>query len=188
MPTKPPHHVSSFIFRISSLGFRISPDPSGRIMRNEPNSTPANSQSPTAKSCFYKTNPICPTPNRLADPKTRNEPNLPPQPPGQHPKNAKRTQKDNARCNRATPIFNPHGSGGNAHDTKNAKRTQFTPTPAWPTIQKCETNPIYRRPTTKMRNKPNLPAPPPSTIYNPLPQSPLRSPLPVIGYPLKTKH
>ncbi len=50
MPNQQSHHVSSFIFRISclpapslsrvfrisSLGFRISPDPSGRIMRNEP--------------------------------------------------------------------------------------------------------------------------------------------------------
>ncbi len=36
MPTPPPHHVSS-LFRISSLGFRISPDPSARITRNEPN-------------------------------------------------------------------------------------------------------------------------------------------------------
>ncbi len=45
-------------------------------------------------------------------PKMRNEPN-----------------KDNARCNRATPIFNPHGSGGYAHDPRNTKRTQFTPGP-----------------------------------------------------------
>jgi len=36
------------------------------------------------------------------------------------------TQKDNARCNRAAPIFNPHGSGG------------YTPTP-----KNHETNPIY---------------------------------------------
>ena len=39
MSTKPPHQVSSLAFRISGL-FRISPDPSGRIMRNEPNLLP----------------------------------------------------------------------------------------------------------------------------------------------------
>ncbi len=33
-----------------------------QIMQNEPNLHPANSQSPTAKSCFCETNPICPTP------------------------------------------------------------------------------------------------------------------------------
>ncbi len=37
MPTRPPHHVSSLAFRISRL-FRISPDLSGRIIQNEPNS------------------------------------------------------------------------------------------------------------------------------------------------------
>ena len=61
--------------------------------------------------------------------------------------------------------------------TKNAKRTQSTPTPACPAIQKCETNPISTTPTIrrpknakrtqfappppshdpKIRNEPNLP-------------------------------
>ncbi len=50
MPIQYPHHVSS-LFRISRLEFRISPDPSGRIMQNEP-----NSPRPTAQKC--KTNPI----------------------------------------------------------------------------------------------------------------------------------
>ena len=57
------------------------------------------------------------------------------------------TQKDNARCNRAAPVFNPHGSGG------------YTPTP-----KNHETNPIYTSPSLAhdpppaiMRNEPNLP-------------------------------
>ncbi len=53
------------------------------------------------------------------------------------------TQKDNARCNRAAPIFNPHGSGG------------YTPTP-----KNHETNPIYPSASLahdpNMRNEPNL--------------------------------
>ncbi len=63
VPSQSSHLVSSFIFRISclfrisTLEFRISPDLSGHIMRNEPNLPP----------------------NRLAqDPKMRNEPNLSP--------------------------------------------------------------------------------------------------------------
>ncbi len=63
---------------------------------------------------------------------------------------------------------------------KNTKRTQFTPTPVWPTIQIYETNPIpapppnlprtgtaCRAPT--MRNEPNVgPAPPLFTIHRSL--------------------
>ncbi len=67
MPTQPPHQVSSLAFRISSLfrissfGFSISPDLSGRIMRNEPNLPHHQaSRHPTFQ---------------------RNEPNLPPRPP-----------------------------------------------------------------------------------------------------------
>ncbi len=79
--------------------------------------------------------------------------------PGQPPKCAKRNKpnKDNARCNRAAPIFNPHGSGGYAHDPKirnepnlppqppcptpkNAKRTQFTTLP--PTSAFTESSPF----------------------------------------------
>ena len=75
MPSQHPHHVSSLefriscLFRISSLGFRISPDPSGCIMRNEPNLLPrpprlcetnpiSSGQPPKANSYFYETNPI----------------------------------------------------------------------------------------------------------------------------------
>ncbi len=133
MPIQHSHHVSSLIFRISSLpapslssvsristfGLRISPDLSGPIMQNEPNSPHAH----------------CPP-----DPNTRNEPNL------RLPTAQIRetNPKSNARRRRATPIFNPHGSGGNAHPPKtqnepnsphahtaprqkNAKRTQFQP-------------------------------------------------------------
>ena len=70
MSTKPPHHVSSQefpisgLFRISSFGFRISPDLSGRIMQNEPNLT-----SPTPKNAKRTQSPP------LASPIRRNEPN-----------------------------------------------------------------------------------------------------------------
>ncbi len=77
MPTQPPHHVSSLALRISDLSrissvrFRISQslsrragNPSGRIMRNEPN---------------------LPHAHRPADPKKRNEPNSPKPTPNRQP-------------------------------------------------------------------------------------------------------
>ena len=71
----------------------IYPPPASPIIRNEPNSRTPGVQPPR------------PHPR-----KTRNEPNLPPQPPAQPPKNAKRTQSRPARY------------------PKCAKRTQFPPT------------------------------------------------------------
>jgi len=91
VPTQPPHHVSSFIFRISSLfrissfGFRISQslsrragDPSGRIIRNEPNSrirsvptTPEKAkqtQSTQAQDSIAQNEPNLPHPHRPGTP------------------------------------------------------------------------------------------------------------------------
>ncbi len=53
--------------------------------------------------------------------------------------------KDNARCNRAAPIFNPHGSGGYVPTPKNAKRTQFPHTQRPTTPYFSETNPKSKR-------------------------------------------
>ncbi len=79
------------------------------------------------------------------DPKMRNEPNSPYRaslaPPPAPPKNAKRTQKDNARCNRAAPVFNPGLSAeASPHQPNHRPARQ-----------------IYDLPTTNciMRNKPN---------------------------------
>ncbi len=74
MPTQPPHHVSSLAFRISDLSrissvlFRISPDPSGRIIHNE------NQIERTPKTGRLYLTPVF-------------QPGIPPR-----PKNAKRTQ------------------------------------------------------------------------------------------------
>ena len=80
VPNQQSHHVSSLefriscLFRISSLGFRISPDPSGRIMRNEPK----KNRPPQAGLHIY--NPPVPpagypTHHHPNSQKTRNEPN-----------------------------------------------------------------------------------------------------------------
>ena len=165
MPTRPPHHVSSLtfriscLFRISSFGFRISPDPSGRIMRNEPNlpyhrpTQDRNEQNepnypyghgPGAPGCpyyakrtqftptpawptsqIYETNPICPITTIPPRQEMRNE-----------------TPSDRTPAPGGPPMVNPHFQCGTPHDPKNAKRTQSTPTPAWPKTQIRETNPI----------------------------------------------
>ena len=81
---QPLHHVSNLefrisrLFRISSFGFRISPNLSGRIMRNEPNLPP--NRPPVPQLC--ETNPISTRPTTQIY-----EPN-----PIRVPKNAKRTQ------------------------------------------------------------------------------------------------
>ncbi len=114
MFARPPHHVSSLpfriscLFRISSLGFRISPDLSGRIMRNEPNlhrGGPVEDQicktNPIYPNQKCKTNPICrsaairlPKPPRII----RNEPNSPPV---QHP-----NPQNEPNFTRAGPVEN----------------------------------------------------------------------------------
>ncbi len=125
MFARPPHQGSTFTFRISCL-FRISPDLSGRIMQNEPYKSNARQRRAT-----HVFNPHGSGGNAPQNPKTQNEPNpsVRRHLPGQTTPLTRQFQqnepnKDNARCNRATPIFNPHGSGGYAHD------------------QKCKTNPI----------------------------------------------
>ena len=174
MPIQYPHHVSSLpfriscLFRISSLGFRISPDLSGGIMRNEPNPSPAqdpkmrnepnshkptaNRQRPTAKK--RETNPI-PTPaitqnkpnSRTAAilspfpaPIMRNEPNLHLPQLGQRSKYAKRTQSQPRRTCGGPKIRNePNFTLPHA---KYAKRTQSQPQ------RTCGSQ--------KMRNEPNF--------------------------------
>ncbi len=150
MFARPPHQVSSLTFRISSLpapslsrvsrissfGFRISPDLSGVLCetnpissRSHPEKCKTNPISPATDLCRTKkckTNPIH---HPLVPPITRNEPN-----------------KDNARSNRAASIFNPHGSGGYANEPNLSPAIR----------KKRKTNPISSRPTPKMRNKPNF--------------------------------
>jgi hypothetical protein len=153
--TQRPHHVSSLafrisgLFRISSLGFRISPDPSGRIMRNKPIKTTHAKGVP----------PLYLTPTEVGEtpttPKMQNEPNFSRTGPVE---NQKMRNKPNSRIPGVPPphIFAKRTQFHPAADlwkTKNAKRTQsqpgnyakrtqFTPTPTWPAIQLCETNPI----------------------------------------------
>ncbi len=94
-------------------------------------SQPANSQSPKAKSQKMRNEPnfACPTAQlftihcslfTLFTKRTQFQR----RPTCGRPKNAKRTQKDNARCNRAAPVFNPGLPTGDTPPTKNAKRTQ----------------------------------------------------------------
>ena len=66
--------------------------------------------------------------------------------------------KDNARHRRATPIFNPHGSGEPTQQPKNAKRTQST----LPKTQICETNPIPQGRPPKNTKRTQFPPPPPA--------------------------
>ncbi len=142
MPTPPPHHVSTLafrisgLFRISSLGFRISPDPSGRIMRNEPNPIPRASRRLSQHQNAKRTQ--SPNANRQ---RIRNEPNLPHRHP---PIDPNMRNEPNSRIP-SVP-----------HPPKNTKRTQFATRP-YP--QKRKTNPI-RVPTASrhllfQRNEPN---------------------------------
>ncbi len=52
------------------------------------------------------------------------------------------TPSDRTPAPGGPPMVNPHFQCGTPHDPKNAKRTQSTPTPAWPKTQIRETNPI----------------------------------------------
>ena len=150
MPTKPLHHVSSLAFRISCLfrisrfGFRISPDPSGRIMRNEP-----KKNRPPKAGLHYLT-PVF-QPGIPPQPKNRNEPNY-------------RT---------AAPLFTIHRSLFTIFTKRTqfrpptaratTQKCETNPIHARLTTQIRKTNPIYRPsaihelPTTNpnMRNKPN---------------------------------
>ncbi len=122
MPIQPSHHVSSLAFRISSLfrissfGFRISPTPSGCIMRNKPNSRTA-SLSPAPPYRYYAKRTQSPYPPPSSRPCHSRHNGIPrtkicktnPIPPGQlpkansqHPTNAKRTQSNNS--NRPNPL------------------------------------------------------------------------------------
>ncbi len=154
MFARPPHRVSTFtfriscLFRISSFGFRISPDTSGRIMQNEPNlrrGGPAKDQKmqnepnlTPSRASIWRNEPNLPRPHRPTDPKTQNEPNRPrPTANRQQPKAVftKRTQ------------FHLAGERKYAKRTQFQpgefmKRTQFTPAPPSPRPRKCETNPI----------------------------------------------
>ena len=73
-------------------------------------------------------------------PNMQNEPNLPPQ----QPKNAKHLSGRIAA--KTETQLHPQRTHGRP---KNTERTQFTPTPARPTIQICETNPIPARRTCR---------------------------------------
>ncbi len=123
MPNQQPHHVSrlafriSCLFRISSFGFRISPDPSGRIMRNEPN-LPAHRPKSAKRTQFPHTKGP-PTPNFC-----ETNPISTPQ------------------KNETNPIPTYRCCLAGFSSPKYAKRTQFTVPPAFPPTQKNETNPI----------------------------------------------
>ena len=149
VPIQPSHHVSSLAFRISALfrpgepgsrfGFRISPDLSGGIMRNEP-----NPNTPHDRIC--ETNPIRAHCHPTHNPNTRNEPNLPH---AHHPP----TQKYETNPISTHPIMR-----------NEPNPTRPTAKSKQPTAKKCETNPIYRLPThaySKMRKT--------NPIYHPTP-------------------
>ena len=104
MSTKPPHHVPS-----QESQNPHPPDLSGRILRNEPNSHPANSQSPKAKSCFYETNPISP--------------------PHCHPERRAAERSAAAQSRGTCSITIAEGDSKQTPPApKHAKRTQFAPT------------------------------------------------------------
>ncbi len=132
-PNFHPGHDPKNAKRTQSVG----PPPSGRpnhpeLYENEPNFRPQQTCGRPKKRNEPNSRPV-------QHPNSRNEPNLSA---AQDQNMRNERNKDNARCNRAAPIFNPHGSGGSAHDTKI-----------------CETNPIYPCPSpaheTNARNEPN---------------------------------
>ena len=109
------------------------------IMQNEPNSSLANSQSPKAKSCFYKTNPIAP----------RHQPTTLPE--GQSkfiPTHRERAGEPNFHTNRPAQDQKTQNKP-NLRPAKNTIRTQSTPAislPRWPKASPgAPGNPIYRR-------------------------------------------
>ncbi len=176
MPKQPPHHASS-----KPRWPKVSPDLSGNPIlvyqvSNRRAHTPyftkrtqfhkANSQKPTAKSCFYETNPISsrPTaktqqPTAIFTKRTQSEPGNPPnytkrtqyQPQRTcgRPKNTKRTQFP--ATNIHSTIYNIQSNGpisARRHPAASnyAKRTQFHKANSHlPTAKSCfyETNPIF---------------------------------------------
>ncbi len=127
------------------------------------------------------------------DPITRNEPNLPRRTSSPAPAHTSILQNEPNLPSR----WLPHPALCETNPISHAANTRNKPNLTRQTAKKCETNPIPTQPTTQMRktnpisvpmasrrlsrtpilrNKPNLPAPPPSTIhniqytiYNPLP-------------------
>ncbi len=134
MSTQPPHHVSIFGFRISQSLSRRAGDPSGRIMRNEPNShipgvppppvfairTQSTNPEPPTTNYLRETNPISRAPHPAHDQKMRNEPNFVPL---------------------ATPKMQnePNLHPANSRNEPNSCISSVPPP------QKCETNPIHAR-------------------------------------------
>ncbi len=137
--------------------------PNNQKMRNEPNFSPANRQSPTAKSqklLFTKRTQLStwPTPKYAKRTQFTARP---------YPKCAKRTQFPYTKCPPApqkcetNPICPPHVFSQPAHTHTNyAKQTQFPPRP---TTQMRKTNPIYTPANSQppkanscfLRNEPN---------------------------------
>ena len=95
-----------------------------------------------SRTNIYIKSPLCPRWALWQAQKTQNEPNpsVRRHLPGQTSSNSQNEpNKDNARCNRAAPIFNPHGSGGSA----NGRNAQNEPN-------------SHREHDEKARNEPNL--------------------------------
>ncbi len=139
MPTKPPHHVSSQLLRISHF-LRILSRPT-LILRDEPK----KKHRPPQAGLHQFNPPVSPAgypslPRSIArTPFTRNEPNfsIPSVPPP--PIYAKRTLRTIARRRRASTNITPrfHRRGTPAYPDQS------------PTTQKYETNPIYTPHTPK---------------------------------------
>ena len=131
MPTQHPHHVSrlafriSGLFRISSLGFRISPDPSGRIMRNKPNFTHRQHHITTIYEKQTQSQPPPPTHN----PKIRNEPNFTPQ-----PSRSPLFMRNEPNLPPRTPCPRLFAVLSLSKGPKNAKRTQFPQVSDYPNL------------------------------------------------------
>ncbi len=165
MPNQPPHHLSSREFPNSdfprSVGAYYAKRTQFPSRRPPIHYFTKQAQSPHVSSFIFRISGLFRisrfgfriSPD-LSGAIMQNEPNLAP---AQHPKNTKQTQKDNARCNRAAPVFNPGlSAGAPRRPQKDAKRTQFAPSPpshrhpaGFPIPQLCETNPILARPKTQ---------------------------------------
>ena len=146
MSTQRPHHVSNQESKnpgslnvYQSLSRRAG-NLSRQISQNEPNSrTPGV---PPTQIC--KTNPICPHSHPVPCEKCKTNPIYPAPDPGQTPATPNMRNEPNLIHPRVSITRNEPNSRipGVPPSPISAKRTQFTPTPAWPTIQKYETNPI----------------------------------------------
>ncbi len=159
MPNQPPHHVSSLPFRISSLpapslsrvssissfGFRISPDPSGRIMQNEPN-LPHHRLAAQPKKAKRTQS------TDRQHPKKRNEPNF--------------------RCSEQILTTNDCRLK-TAFNKTNPIPPRPTANRQHPQAAFCETNPIHAYQVSShpmfMRNEPNSHVPPASPRHSDTP-------------------